>query len=333
MGKRSFARTLGGVGLLLLCACAAQAAPGSALADLQRHLVQPDEAVDFAAAKIAIDRLIDPNVDAAAVGRELDRLTRAVVSRTPAGLTPRARMDVLLSTLYTAGDWNDHRPFRYDLDDPMGRRRENKLLSTYLRTRKGNCVSMPVLVTILGQRLGLVVTLATGPEHVMTKFADGESWLNVEATAGGYKWDSSYERDLDISTRALETEIYLRPLAPREAVGVMASTLLEALAAQGRADDLMAVADMVLAANPTDVVAIIQKANAYYLQLQQRYNSRYARPTDIPPGLQADYAMRSRANLEWFTKAEALGWHPPTAQNRTRYLQSIDQEKDTRGQL
>ncbi len=333
MGMRSFARTLGGIGLLLACAYVAQATPGSAYADLQRHLTQPDQSVDFAAAKIAIDRLIDPSIDVAAVQRELDRLTRAVAARTPAGLTPRARMDVLLSTLYTAGDWNDHRPFRYDLDDPMGRQRENKLLSTYLRTRKGNCVSMPTLVTIIGQRLGLVVTLATGPEHVMTKFADGHDWLNVEATSGGYKWDSSYERDLDIGALALENEIYLRPLAPREAVGVMASTLMEALAANRRADDLMVVADMVLAANPTDVVAIIQKANAYYLQLQQRYNSRYARPADIPPELQADYAMRSRANLEWFAKAEALGWHPPTAQNRSRYLQSIDQEKEKRGQL
>ncbi|MCR6700954.1 MAG: transglutaminase-like domain-containing protein [Dokdonella sp.] len=331
MGIRLRGWTLGGIGLLLACACAAQATPGSAYAELQRHLVQPDQAVDFAAAKIAIDRLIDPSVDAAAVQRELDRLTRAVAARTPAGLTPRARMDVLLSTLYTAGDWNDHRPFSYDLDDPMGRRRENKLLSTYLRTRKGNCVSMPILVTIIGQRLGLVVTLATGPEHVMTKFADGENWLNVEATAGGYKWDSSYERDLDIGALALENEIYLRPLAPREAVGVMASTLMEALAANRRADDLMAVADMVLAANPTDVVAIIQKANAYYLQLEQRYNSRYARPIDIPPALQADYAMRSAANLEWFAKAEFLGWRPPTTQNRANYLQSVDDEKLKRG--
>ncbi len=317
---------------LLAGACIAHAAPGSAFHDLQRHFAQRDEAVDFAAAKITIDRLIDSGVDAGSVLRELDQLTRAVASRTPPGMEPRGRMDVLLSTLYVAGPWNDHRPFAYDLDDPFGTQRESKLLSTYLRTRKGNCVSMPILVAILGQRLGLVVTLSTAPEHVMVKFADGANWLNIEATAGGYKWDSSYERDLDISALALENEIYLRPLSPREAVGVMASTLMEALAAERRADDLMAVADLVLAVNPTDVVAIVQKANAYYLQLQERYNRQYARPIDIPSTLQADYAMRSRANLEWFARAEALGWRPPTTQNRTRYLQSVNHEKETRGQ-
>lgn len=311
----------------------AHAASGNALAELEQQLSQPDAAVDFAAAKVTIDRLVDPSIDVSAVKRELDDLTRAIASRTPAGLAPRERMDILLSTLYTAGPWNDDRPFMYDLDDPLGKERDNKLLSTYLRTRKGNCVSMPILVAILGQRAGLEVTLATAPEHVLVKFSDGRTWLNVEATAGGYKWDSSYERDLDIGPLALRNEIYLRPLSPPEAVGVMASTLMEHLAASRRADSLMAVADMVLAVNPSDTVAILQKANAYYLQLQERYSSRYPRPIDIPSEQQADYQMRSRANLEWFARAEALGWNPPAERNRLDYLRSVEREKRLRGQL
>lgn len=262
--------------------------------------------------------------------RELDKLARAITSRTPAGLSPRERMDILLSTLYTAGPWNDQHPFAYDLDDPLGRDLNNKLLSTYLRTRKGNCVSMPILVAIVGQKVGLMVTLSTAPLHTLVKFADGNAWLNVEATAGGYKWDSTYERDLDISALAIENQIYLRPLTLREAAGAIAATLMEDLAAKKRADDLMTVADMLLAVNPKDVVAIIQKANAYSLQVDQQYRNRYPRPIDIPPELQADYAMRAHANLEWFAKAEALGWTPATAQNQARYLQSVDQEKAKR---
>lgn len=314
----------------MLCAHAALAASKPAFADLQRLLAQPDAAVDFATAKITIDRLIDPNLDGEAVMRELDELSRAITSRTPVGLSPRARMDVLLSTLYTAGPWNGQRPFAYDLDDPFGKDLRNKLLSTYLRTRKGNCVSMPSLVAILGQRVGLTVTLTTAPAHNLVKFADGQAWLNVEATAGGYKWDSSYERELDISALAIKNEIYLRPLSPREAVGVMAATLMEDLAAKRHADDLMTVADMLLAVNPKDVVAIIQKANAYTLQIDQRYKSRYPRPIDIPPELLADYEMRARANLDGFAEAEALGWQPATAQNRNNYLQSVDQERARR---
>ena len=43
-------------------------------------------------------------------------------------------------------------------------------MSHYLATRKGNCVSMPVLFVILGQKLGLPITLAIAPNHVFAKY-------------------------------------------------------------------------------------------------------------------------------------------------------------------
>lgn len=326
------------LGLCLLAVCASPVVAGQPtarpiLADLQHQFSLPEQQVDFAQAKLTVDRLIDPSIDTTTVLRELDRLTTVVRQRTPAGLTKRAELDVLLDTLYKPGPWNGNRPFSYDLNDPFGKNRKNKLLATYLTTRKGNCVSMPILVAILGQRLGLIMTLATAPSHVMVKFVDDEGrWLNVEATAGGFKADSSYERDTEIGPLAIQNEIYLRPLSPYEAVGVMASTLMEQYAAEKRGDDLLAVAEMVLAANPKDTVAMVQKANAYYLQLQDRYVSRYSRPVDIPQDKQADFQRLSRENLIWFAKAEELGWAPKTPEQEEKYLQSIQRQKGQGGQ-
>ena len=45
--------------------------------------------------------------------------------------------------IYEAGTWNTNRPFVYDHDDPYGHDLRNKLLATYLDTRRGNCGSMP----------------------------------------------------------------------------------------------------------------------------------------------------------------------------------------------
>lgn len=298
------------------------------LSTLRALLSTPDTQVDLAKAKLAIDRMIDPRTNTSGVLRQIDALAAGAAARFPAGASRRAKLDVLLSTLYQPGPWNQNRPFAYDLDDPFGRNRENKLLATYLRTRKGNCVSMPTLVAILGQRLGLAMTLATAPEHVLVKFIDDEGrHLNVEATAGGFKYDSSYERETGITPTAIQNEIYLRPLTARESVGVMASTLMEHYAAQKRGHDLLAVADMALAVNSKDVVAMIWKANAYYLQLQQQYVSRYPTPLDIPAAMRDDYARLSRDNLAWFRKAEALGWVAPSVEKEENYLQSIEREK------
>ncbi len=306
----------------------AQAPTDPALQRIQSLLAVPEAKLDLANAKLAIDRLIDPNTNVSATGLQLDAWAAKIKARFPAGASPRAKLDVLLSSLYQPGAWNDYRPFRYDLDDPLGANLRTKLIATYLSTRKGNCVSMPILFVILGQKLGLPVTLATAPEHVLVKFLaeDGE-WLNVEATAGGFKFDSSYERETGISAKAIEHAIYLRPLSQRESVGVMLSTLMESYSAADKQASRIAVADLALGVNPKDTVAILHKATGYYWLLHTRYHLKYPTPADIPPDKRKDFERLSRENLVWFSKAEALGWTQPTEAQNARYLDTIQREK------
>lgn len=259
----------------------------------------PDDRIDYAVAKLTVDRLIDPSTNTAAVHRELDAWEHAVRVNVPKAPTARQVLDALLKTLYKPGPWNQGKPFSYDLADPLGTNPKNKQLASYLATRKGNCVSMPILFAILGQRLGLPIALATAPNHLLVKFADDtqQAWLNVEATAGGFKYDSSYERETGITEKAIESGPYLRPLTPREGVGVIASTLMEHYGAKKDGDALMAVADLVLGVNPKDPAALVWKANAYYLQLQLHYVSQYPDAADVPPEQVADYERLSRENL------------------------------------
>lgn len=294
---------------LCLAAAVSSALASDPLATLKAQFALPDDQVDYAAAKLAVDRLIEPATDTPAIRRELDHWVRAIRANVPAGANGRQTLDALLKTLYQPGPWNGGKPFSYDLGDPLGKKPINKRLATYLATRKGNCVSMPILVEILGQRLGLTITLSTAPEHVMATFADDtqQAWVYVEATGGGYKRPESYVRDTGISQTALDNEIYLRPLSPQQSVGVISSTLMEHYAREGNADALMAVADMALLANPKDTVAMVWKANAYYLQLKARYQRKYQNAAEMPVDQVPDYQRLSRENLAWFEKAEALG--------------------------
>lgn len=304
------------------------------LAPLRAQFTLPDDQVDFAAAKLAVDKLIDPTTDIVATRHELDRWEQAVRNNVPENASARQTLEALLKTLYQPGAWNQDRPFTYDLTDPLGKNLKNKRLATYLTTRKGNCVSMPILVVILGQRLGLPLTLATAPSHVLVKFADDtqQAWVNVEATAGGFKYDSSYERETGITPTAIQNELYLRPLTPHESVGVIASTLMEYYGTQQEGNTLLVVADLALAANPKDPVALVWKANAYYLQLQERYVRRHSKASDIPAAQHADFLRLSQENLTWFAKAEKLGWVQKTPEQEENYLQSIQRERARRGQ-
>jgi regulator of sirC expression with transglutaminase-like and TPR domain len=323
-------------GLLAVSGLAA-AAEGPRRADLDLQplralLQQPEGVVDFAKAKLAIDRIMDPASSESATALRLSALAERIRSRFPSGASPRTKLDLLISTLYQPGPWNDNRPFRYDLEDPLGHNLRTKLLSIYLSTRKGNCISMPILVLILGQKLGLPVTLATAPEHAMVKFLDeGGQWLNVEATAGGFKYDSSYIRDTGISEKAVQNDIYLRPLSQRESVAVMAGTLMEYYTRKGQYEHELEVADLALKANPKDVFAMQHKGAAYYLLLRDRFMRPYPNPEQIPKSRIPEFQHLSQENLRWYNQAEALGWTEPTAAQEAKYLESIRREKSARG--
>ena len=314
---------------VLLVTCAASV---DARDSLHAQFALPDDQIDFTEAKLTVDKLIDPTTDVVAVRKAIAQWESAVRSNIPAGANARQQFDALVRTLYQPGPWNDERPFLYDLDDPLGRNAVNKRLSTYLKTRKGNCVSMPILVVILAQRLGLPATLAIAPSHVLAKFGDEaqQAWINFEATVGRFASDGEMEQKLGVTGKAIVNQLYLRPLTPRESLGVIASTLMEHHAAAEDGDALMAVADLALDVNPRDPIALVWKANAYYLQIEQRFVRNYPKASDIPKERVPEYLRLSRENLAYFKKAESLGWTKQTPEQLESYLQSIASEKARR---
>ncbi|HEY1089715.1 MAG TPA: transglutaminase family protein [Burkholderiaceae bacterium] len=325
--------TLGICLLALALPCLAISKERFASSELRAQFALPESRVDLAQAKLTIDQIIDPSINREATLHEVDALIKSVRERIRPAASKRDQMDVLLETLYKPGPWNGNRPFSYDLSDPMGRNAHNKLLSTYLASRKGNCVSMPILLAIMAQRLGLTATLATAPEHLFVQFVNDQSmWMNVEATAGGYKQVSSYVRETGISETALKNEIYLRPLSPREALGAMSASLMEHYAAQRDGEALLVIANMALTANPKDTVAMVHKANANYLLLEARFTKKYLRAADIPKDQREDFKALGRENLAWFAKAEQLGWSQPSEEKDDDYLKSVEQEKSKRSQ-
>jgi hypothetical protein len=71
----------------------------------------------------------------------------------------------------------------------LGRILENKLLSNFIETKKGNYVSIPLVFLILGEKMGIDVIVSTAPLHIFVRFKDDltrDVW-NIETTNGGKK--------------------------------------------------------------------------------------------------------------------------------------------------
>ncbi|MBA3520571.1 MAG: hypothetical protein H0T75_23700, partial [Rhizobiales bacterium] len=266
-------------------------------------LAEPESRMNFGQAKLAIDKFVDPSTDAEAALAKIDGMV-ATINRMLATLPPDAaatsveKMRALRAFIYEGGHWNDHQPFRYDLADSNGQNFASRLLPNYLATRTGNCVSMPMLFLILGERLGLDVTLSTAPLHVFVKWtddADGQTY-NFEATNGGFARDSHYRNEMPMTDTAIANGVYMKTLSRREALSVMASLVLEHLLNTRRYSEAIAVADVILEAYPAFAYALVKKGTAYYRPLDEIVVRKNGNVADVSAD-QVEYAGQlNRAN-------------------------------------
>lgn len=278
------------------------------IAELRRLLQQPEGAIDLAQAKVAIDRMVDPTVDTGKTLGQLDQWADKVHARFPPEASNRVKLDLLISTLYQPGPWNDYRPFGYDFRDPRGEDIAGVFLSNYLAKRKGQCAIMPIAFVLLGQKLGLPVTMSTAPYHLLVKYGDEDigQWTNVEATSGRIYPDSGYERSpvLNIPPEGIAQGTFLRPYTQRESVALFATTTLAPYYREKHQPErLLQVANLILEANSKDAVAMTLKGDAYYQLIEQRYKKKYPLVSQIPEELQADYLLLSHQNLLWYATA------------------------------
>jgi regulator of sirC expression with transglutaminase-like and TPR domain len=282
------------------------------LAIVRGILTQPESDVDLASAKLSIDRLMDPSIDAQATLRSLDAMAASLKAAIPVGAPSRLKLEVLRQHLCTANAWNGHRPYHYDLDDPLGRNLRNKLLTVHLETRAGNCISMPILFVVLGQKLGIDLTLATAPNHVFVKYRDERGELfNLEATSGaGFTRDVWMRQQFLMTDQAIAGGVYMRPLSRKESVVVMVGTVLEFYERQGLRELQLKMSRMALDHNPRDVALILHQ-HAAWPWFRNLLVNRYVTPDDMPVAERTRLARHEAALRDLFERAWMLGWRPP----------------------
>lgn len=297
---------------------------------LKAILEQPESSVDFARVKLSIDKMVDPTIDIKTNLKKIDSIVNQIKSMLTANATSTDKMLAIKKYLYEAGVWNNYVPYQYDFDDPTGTTKiKNKLLPTYLVTKKGNCVSMPLLFIILGQRLGIDVTASTAPRHVLVKYTDsgtGQTY-NLETTSGANpSRDVWYQQTMHVTDEALANQVYLQKLSKQESLAVMATVLAESHYDKQEYEKAMMISDVVLKYYKKDVDVMLMKGTLFYQLLAKNYIKKYPTSNLIPVPERPYYEFLSINNRYWFEKAESLGWRQPTKENNENYLKAVQHD-------
>ncbi len=135
--------------------------------------------------------------------------------------------------------YNENSKLTYDFDDLMGNKDWTKMFVTkLLRTKTGNCHSLPYLYKILAEEVGAETYLALAPNHLYIKHKDDKGqWVNVELTNGTFPRDGWVMSSLSITTEAIKKETYMEALSLKESVALTLFDLAQGYKFQFGHDD------------------------------------------------------------------------------------------------
>jgi regulator of sirC expression with transglutaminase-like and TPR domain len=264
--------------------------------------------VDLLQIKLDVDKLSGDTADSIDTTKSFNDLVAALASNQDSQGDLKQRFLALKKVIYESGGWNGDNAFSYDLRDPTGQIPQNRFLSHYLNARKGNCVTMPFLVMLLGQKIGLKMTLALAPHHEFVKLSSDylQQW-NVETTSGlSFARDQHYREQLPMSNVAVEKGSYLRGLTQEEVIAITAEQIVHQAIEHKRYWDAIKVADVLLKRFPTSVTLLLERGSAYGHLVEEEFLIPFGQ--NIPPEMRPVAEMYFQNQQRDFAAAEALGW-------------------------
>jgi len=185
---------------------------------------------------------------------------------------------------------------QYDLSDPYAQKPQNRFIKGILDTKKGSCVTMPMLYIAVAQRMGYPVYPVNTPDHNFLRYVDARlKKQNIEATSnGGYSPDGVLIKDLEVSEAGVKSGAYMKTLTYRQYLAELLSHNGAYWAQQGYFQKAIEYLEKATELYPNG-------ANTY--ELLARVNYEAGKQSD--PLSAEMYLMDAKLNLE---KALSLGF-------------------------
>jgi regulator of sirC expression with transglutaminase-like and TPR domain len=190
-----------------------QSLPPDVEKEIDALLSMPEEKIDIGIAALTLEKEIYSALDIDVYSALIDHTVGRAIIMTNGSTDPTQRITVLNKLLYEIIG------IKYAFSDPFGEKNiKVRHLKGVLDSRKGNCVSIPLLYLAIAQRLGYPVYAVLVPDHLFLRYVDPSlKQQNIEASSnGGYMSDEEYIKELQISEQGIKSGAYLRPLSQKE---------------------------------------------------------------------------------------------------------------------
>lgn len=143
--------------------------------------------------------------------------------------------DKTLQQFKTIGNWaaftymtdtisyNNFKPYSYDFKDFFGDSSwTSQFVTKLIKTKIGNCHSLPLFYKILCDEIGAKSSIAFAPSHLYIKHKDENGkWVNLEMTNGSFSRDEWIMEQNQITVEQIQSGIYMNASTDKELIAFM----------------------------------------------------------------------------------------------------------------
>lgn len=224
--------------------------------------------------------------------------------------------------LYIQDEQYVYTPFSYDFKDVFGHQdKENLFVSKLLKTRKGNCQSLPYLYKILAEELGVGANLALAPNHVYIKHnSERNGWFNTELTSGIFPIDAWIMASGFVHVDAITNGVYMKALDNKESIALLLVDLAENYNAKFPENDssfALQCAERAINIYPNFAKALILKAEANKIQWQNETDEE--RKNEIWANLEKQLSHIHNLGYRQMPEGMYLNWLVSLKMERDKY--------------
>ena len=201
---------------------------------IREILKRSENQIDIGEAALVLAKDFYPNLNIPYFLEAFDYLAQRFEALMKTGdySKPIDKIKLLNTYLYKKGWWNDSISFSYDDEDYFLngfhgiRKKSNKFINGYIATKKGSCITMPMLYLIIAERINLPLYPVISPKHFFVRYIPKDLTetfeANIETTNGGsFLSDQTYIDDAGIPKRAIENGVYLKTLTKKEFIAAL----------------------------------------------------------------------------------------------------------------
>lgn len=231
----------------------------------------------------------------------------------------------IFSYMFEPSNLNNDHIFKYDFKDFMGDKDwTNMFVTKVIRTKMGNCHSLPYYYKILSNELESESYLSIAPNHMYIKHLDEKGkWINIELTSGHISSDAWLISSMGISAEAIKTGIYMDALTEKQSIALCLWDLAMGYKHDNGYDEfVLQCCNTVIQHYPTCIGALMTKQNCLQILGKRQQEEAKRKGIEITPEMRKTY----KEIIALCKHIEELGYREMPPELYNQWIKSVEEE-------